>query len=76
MKKFLHSLFPMTFVIALIVLSGCSVPQGSRKSKDVLFQTSTINALLAGVYDGDMTFRTLRQHGDFGLGTVNGLEAK
>ncbi len=76
MKKFLHSLFPMTFVIALMVLSGCSVPQGSRKSKDVLFQTSTINALLAGVYDGDMTFRTLRQHCDFGLGTVNALDGE
>lgn len=76
MKKFLRSLFPVTFVIALMVLSGCSVPQESRESKDVLFQTSTINALLAGVYDGDMTFRTLRQHGDFGLGTVNALDGE
>src|SRR5690349_21493614 len=36
-----------------------------------LFQTSTINAVLEGVYDGDMPVATLRQHGDFGLGTLN-----
>ncbi len=76
MRKFLCILFPVTLVLALMVFSGCSVPQGSRDSKDGLFQASTINALLAGVYDGDMTFRTLRQHGDFGLGTVNGLNGE
>jgi len=76
MRKFLRSLFPVTLVLALMVFSGCSVPQGSRDSKDGLFQASTINALLAGVYDGDMTFRTLRQHGDFGLGTVNALDGE
>jgi acetolactate decarboxylase len=41
-----------------------------------LFQTSTINALLDGVYDGDLPVATLRQHGDFGLGTLNGLDGE
>jgi acetolactate decarboxylase len=41
-----------------------------------LFQTSTINALLEGVYDGDLPVATLRQHGDFGLGTLNGLDGE
>ncbi len=76
MRKFLRNLFPVAFVLALMVFSGCSVPKEHRGSKDVLFQASTINALLAGVYDGDMTFRTLRQHGDFGLGTVNRLDGE
>jgi len=76
MKKFLRNLLPVAFVVALMMFSGCSVPQKSRESKDVLFQASTINALLAGVYDGDMTFRTLRQHGNFGLGTVNRLNGE
>jgi acetolactate decarboxylase len=44
--------------------------------RDTLFQTSTINALLEGVYDGDLTVATLRQRGDFGLGTLNGLDGE
>lgn len=76
MKKFLHNLFPVTFVIALMVFSGCSVPPQNNEIHGVLYQASAINALLAGVYDGDMTFGTLRQHGDFGLGTVNGLDGE
>lgn len=41
-----------------------------------VFQASTINALLEGVYDGDINYGTLRQHGDFGLGTFNGLDGE
>src|SRR5205085_482786 len=35
-----------------------------------------INALLEGVYVGDLLVATLRQHGDFGLGTLNGLDGE
>ena len=41
-----------------------------------IFQNSTINALLEGVYDGSMTYGELRQHGDFGLGTFNALDGE
>jgi alpha-acetolactate decarboxylase len=34
-----------------------------------VYQTSTMGALLDGVYDGDVTLRELLQHGNFGLGT-------
>src|SRR2546423_301042 len=42
----------------------------------VLFQASTIGALLQGAYDGDVTFAELAQHGDLGLGTLNGLDGE
>lgn len=42
----------------------------------VLFQASTIGALLEGRYDGDVTFGELAGHGDFGLGTLNGLDGE
>jgi acetolactate decarboxylase len=45
-------------------------------NKDVLFQISTIDALLEGVYDGDTTFKELKSHGDFGLDTINGLDGE
>jgi acetolactate decarboxylase len=43
---------------------------------DTLFQVSTINALLEGVYEGDTTFGELREYGDFGIGTFNCLDGE
>jgi acetolactate decarboxylase len=42
----------------------------------VLFQASTIAALLEGAYDGDLSFAELAGHGDLGLGTLNGLDGE
>lgn len=42
----------------------------------LLFQTSTLQALMSGVYDGDLTFQELARHGDFGLGTFNALDGE
>jgi acetolactate decarboxylase len=41
-----------------------------------LFQTSTVQALLAGSYDGDVTIAEILEHGDLGLGTLNGLDGE
>ena len=41
-----------------------------------LFQTSTLQALMAGVFDGDLTFQELARHGDFGLGTFDALDGE
>lgn len=40
------------------------------------FQSSMVSALLQGVYDGEMTFGELAEHGDFGLGTFNALDGE
>ena len=42
----------------------------------VLFQASTIGALLEGAYDGDVSFEQLAEHGDLGLGTLNALDGE
>ena len=42
----------------------------------VLFQASTIAALLEGAFDGDVTFEELAEHGDLGLGTLNALDGE
>jgi acetolactate decarboxylase len=41
-----------------------------------LFQTSTVTALLDGAFEGDVTLRELLEHGDLGLGTLNGLDGE
>jgi acetolactate decarboxylase len=47
-------------------------PEAARE----IYQTSTMGALLDGVYDGDMTVGDLLTHGDFGLGTFNHLDGE
>ncbi len=42
----------------------------------VVFQASTIGALLDGAYDGDVTIREVAEHGDLGIGTLNGLDGE
>ena len=41
-----------------------------------VYQTSTMAALLDGIYDGDVTIADLLSHGDFGLGTFNHLDGE
>ncbi len=42
----------------------------------VVFQTSTIDALLDGAYDGDVSFGELRKRGDLGLGTLDAVDGE
>ncbi len=41
-----------------------------------LYQSSTMGALLDGIYDGDVTIAEVLRHGDFGLGTFNHLDGE
>ena len=54
-------------------LSGCSP---MLHGGDALYQVSTIDALLAGCYDGAAEFSELAKMGNTGLGTVDGLDGE
>ncbi|MDR3637586.1 MAG: acetolactate decarboxylase [Isosphaeraceae bacterium] len=41
-----------------------------------LFQVSTAGALVEGLYHGEVLIGELREHGDFGLGTFDGLDGE
>jgi len=41
-----------------------------------LFQVSISGALVAGVYDGEVSVKSILQHGDFGLGTFANLDGE
>lgn len=43
---------------------------------DSIFQASLYEALIEGVYEGDLTYGELKEHGDFGLGTFNSLDGE
>lgn len=48
----------------------------AEQEPHVLFQASTIGALLDGAFDGDLSFAELAEHGDLGLGTLNHLDGE
>jgi acetolactate decarboxylase len=55
-----------------------SVQSGAVPSdhEEVIFQHSTLGALLVGLYDGDLRFDRLLQRGDFGVGTFQGVDGE
>lgn len=61
--------------IILLILVWNSLLFGFDKY-DKLYQVSTIDALLAGYYDGDKNVSELKSKGDFGLGTFNGIDGE
>ena len=63
---------PLLGLVVAVVLLGCSA-QGQRP---MLYQTSTLDALMEGVYDGDVTLGELKRHGDIGLGTFAALDGE
>ncbi len=61
----------------IFILSFCLVNLFFAQTlKNKLYQVSTIDALLAGYYDGDKTVQDIKSHGDFGLGTFNGIDGE
>ncbi|WP_462321458.1 acetolactate decarboxylase [Halochromatium sp.] len=61
---------------ALICTMLAGGPLADEGSDEVLYQVSTIDALLAGVYDSVATVGDLLQQGDFGLGTFAALDGE
>lgn len=65
-------------------LGGCAAPSSSESTlspapsaaEEVLYQYSTLSALMAGVYDGELTIGELRSQGDLGLGTLDHLDGE
>jgi acetolactate decarboxylase len=54
---------------------GRGAQHDAERAREV-YQSSTMGALIDGVYDGDVTVGQLLEHGDFGLGTFNHLDGE
>lgn len=65
-----------------IVFFGAAIAQNLMKhpapgfDHETLYQVSTIDALMQGVYDGILPFGELKRHGDFGIGTFDALDGE
>jgi len=63
------------FLILSIVAAGFGLLY-AQSADHAIYQVSTFHALKHGKYDGETTFEDLKKHGDFGIGTVNGLDGE
>ena len=75
MKK----LILLVVIAAAVVLSAAGLnmlSHGIDTGKDRLYQVSTIDALLQGVYEGTVTIQDLEREGDTGIGTFNRLDGE
>jgi len=58
------------------ILVCCPAFGLGRVERDILYQVSTLDALMAGLYDGVQSIGELSRHGDFGLGTFDALDGE
>jgi acetolactate decarboxylase len=68
----------LVFTGAAVYTSFMKLPDTSRATgdRDILYQVSTIDALMLGVYDGVLPVGEIRKRGDFGIGTFDALEGE
>ncbi len=64
------------FVICCIMVLLTQSFSRINSDSDQLVQVSTIDALLGGIYDGEVSIENLLGQGDFGLGTFNTLDGE
>ncbi|MBU0716471.1 MAG: acetolactate decarboxylase [Verrucomicrobia bacterium] len=61
----------ITFLVLTLLAA-----EAQAAERDAIYQTAPIDALMAGVYDGDYAIGDLKQHGDIGIGTLDALDGE
>lgn len=66
----------ITILVVSLVLLASIASANPAQPQNALYQVSTINALLQGVYDGEVNIKELKEHGSFGIGTLERLDGE
>lgn len=77
--KFNLGLILFTCLVFTACVKNDVLPLGDVSAdidRDILYQCSTLEALLDGNYDGFCTVAQLKEKGDFGIGTFEGLDGE
>ena len=77
-KKFFLGIAVAAAIIFFATAVATSLPKNTVPAEDreTLYQVSTIDALMQGVFDGVQPVGEIKQHGDFGIGTFDGLDGE
>lgn len=68
-----NSLKTITF---LLILFSFFTGAAQKDKNTSIYQYATINALMEGGFDGDLTIKDLQKKGSFGIGTFNELDGE
>ena len=66
-------------LLGMVVFTGCAEQESSdavNQNTDVIYQISLLQGLTYGDYYGSITVDELKQHGDTGIGTFDGLNGE
>lgn len=74
MSARIRNVLAAALIFAALCLAAAAPAAGQEPG--TLFQVSTLDALAAGVLDGETTVAELKRHGDLGLGTFNALDGE
>lgn len=66
----------MRWLMAAALAAMAAAPAAAQDGSDTIYQVSTLDALVAGVFDGTTTYGEVARHGDLGLGTFNALDGE
>ncbi|MFA5222113.1 MAG: acetolactate decarboxylase [Methanoregula sp.] len=68
----------LVFCGAAVYSSFAKLPAASAvpEEQETLYQVSTIDALMQGVFDGVQPVGEMKKHGDFGIGTFHALDGE
>ncbi|MGD0339880.1 MAG: acetolactate decarboxylase [Bacteroidota bacterium] len=69
-----YTLMCLLSTVFILLLTTSSIAQESEK--DAIYQTSTIDALQEGVFEGNATLQILGKFGNFGIGTFQDLDGE
>lgn len=72
-------LVPLLLALCVFPLGGCSRDSEGEDGfpeRETLYQVSSLGALKAGFYNGDVTYSELGERGDAGIGTFEGLDGE
>jgi len=64
----------VTSLFFFLIIFSTAFPQ--KREINILYQYSVINALSAGVFEGDLSVKELKSSGNFGLGTFNNIDGE
>ncbi len=72
--RWYHAAILILAILLLITLAA--LVMRAPADRDVLYQVSAMSLLQNGSYDGIVTAGDLKDHGDFGVGTIQGLNGE
>lgn len=75
-KRFIGTIIFFILILSTICCIDHNATQDNKINREVIYQFSTIEGLLQGIYDGNLTFRELKNHGDYGIGTFDSLDGE